>query len=236
MIDYASLFCGAGLLDIPFKLPDFRCVLACDSDTEACGWYRQNHGTNPVAGNIQKLYPDMTANLVLCTPPCQQFSMVNPRAEGFRDAATRQLFRHAARVCRDMSAELVLLENVEGLVRRGWADEVLGIFAEQGFRGEWRILDASAYGVPQSRRRVVFAFGEGGFPWPNGAGEVRRLPVVTTRTPEREAIRLQQVPRWFKLPRGGMATRLVGNGAPLGLATAIRDSCLKALSGKPINR
>jgi len=233
VIDYASLFCGAGLLDIPFTKTDFRCVLASDSDREACDWYRRNHGINPVACDIQELHPTITAKLVLCTPPCQQFSMVNPRAKGFHDGATGQLFRHAARVCREMAAELVLLENVEGLARRGWADEVLGIFAEHGFRGEWRVLDASAYGVPQSRRRVVFAFGDSGFPWPAETESARRFPVATTCTVPADAIRMQQVPGWFKLPTGGAMSRLVGNGVPLGLATAIRDSCLKALSGKP---
>lgn len=230
MIDYASIFCGAGLLDIPFSRPDFRCVLASDSDAEACDWYRRNHGTDPIVCDIRELRPDITAGLVLCTPPCQQFSLANPRAKGFRDAGTGRLFRHAARACREMSAELVLLENVEGLVRRGWADDVLDIFAEQGFRGEWRVLDASAYGVPQSRRRVVFAFGDGGFRWPPETRPTRRLPVATTRTPPVSARRMQQVPEWFELPSGGAASRLVGNGVPLGLATAIRNSCLEALS------
>ncbi len=86
MIDYASLFCGAGLLDIPFAPPGFQCVLASDSDTEACDWYRRNHGINPIACDIRELRPNTTAKLVLCTPTCQQFSIVNPRAKGFREA------------------------------------------------------------------------------------------------------------------------------------------------------
>ncbi len=88
----------------------------------------------------------------------------------------------------------------------------MNIFAEHGFHGEQRILDASAYDIPQSRRRVVFAFGPVGFRWPHATGSVKRLLVATTHTARSKAILMQQVPRRFKLPDGEAASKFVGNG------------------------
>ena len=232
MIDYASLFCGVGLFDIPFEPPEFRCVLATDSDHEACLWYGRNRIAPVLARDIGELHPQVAAELVLCTPPCQQFSLANPKARGFDDGRTAYLFRHAARACRDMSAELVLLENVEGLVRRGWAPAVMEVFAEYGFSGQWKVMDASGYGVPQRRKRVVFAFSKRGeeFPWPEPRPGAHQRSVATTATTLAESRRLQQVPAWFRLPPGRAGRRMSGNGVPLGLAIAIRDAALRFFS------
>jgi len=235
MIDYASLFCGAGLFDIPFELPEFRCVLATDSDHEACLWYGRNRIAPVLTRDVGELHPQIAAKLVLCTPPCQQFSLVNPKAKGFNDKHTARLFRHAARVCREMSAELVLLENVEGLVRRGWAPAVTEVFAEYGFSGQWKVMDASDYGVPQRRKRVVFAFDRHGkeFPWPEPEPGARQCSVATTATTLAESRLLQQIPAWFRLPAGRAGRRMSGNGVPLGLANAIRDAALRFFSQAP---
>jgi len=232
MIDYASLFCGAGLFDIPFGPPEFRCILATDSDHEACLWYSRNRIAPVLARDVGELHPQVRAKLVLCTPPCQQFSLANPRARGFEDDRTAYLFRHAARVCHEMSAELVLLENVEGLVRRGWAPAVVEEFAKHGFGGQWKVMDASDYGVPQRRNRVVFAFDRHGkeFPWPLPNPGTRHRFVATTATTLAESRRLQQVPAWFRLPPGQAGRRMCGNGVPLGLAIAIRDAAMRFFS------
>jgi len=238
MIDYASLFCGAGLFDIPFTPPEFRCVLAADSDPDACLWYRRNHRISAIPCDIREMHPTVSASLVLCTPPCQQFSLANPRAKGLDDPVTRSIFRNSARVCREMSANLVVLENVDGLVKRGWADSVLEMFADVGFTGQWRLLRASDYGVPQRRNRVMFAFSDRGFPWPVPSVSSTARDVAMTATPLADSRRLQQVPPQFELPDNRLGRRLAGEGAPLGLATAIRDSVAQFFGqeGLPVRR
>jgi len=228
MTTYASLFCGAGLMDIPFRHP-FRCVLASDSDPESCRWYERNHGLRPEVCDIRDLRPGVRAQMVLCTPPCQQFSLLNGRAAGFGDPRVRSAFSHAARACGELGPELVLLESAGGLVRRGWAGAVLDVFGSRGFRGRWRLLDSSDYGVPQRRVRAVFAFTRDGreFPWPEAWGRwAGAVDVATARTPLRESLSLQQAPAWFRLPDTAAGRRMAGNGVPLGMAAALRDSAL----------
>lgn len=88
-------------------------------------------------------------------PPCQPFSHGGLQA-GQHDE--RDLFPEAIRVAQECQPRAVMLENVRGLLDAKFADYRAFIqagFEEQGYIVEWRLLNASDYGVPQLRPRVV---------------------------------------------------------------------------------
>ena len=68
------------------------------------------------------------------------------------------LYMEFARFVRDFRPKMVVLENVVGLLTHQGGDTlsvILEEFAALGYRVDWRILNAAAYGVPQKRERFI---------------------------------------------------------------------------------
>ncbi len=90
------------------------------------------------------------------SPPCQGFSTSGKRK--FSDNRN-QLFREYVRLLRGLQPKTVLMENVSGMVK----GKMKLIFAEImrelkacGYQVSARLLNASHYGVPQARERIIF--------------------------------------------------------------------------------
>ncbi|EFN7433709.1 DNA cytosine methyltransferase [Escherichia coli] len=95
-------------------------------------------------------------------PPCQGFSV-----GGRRDGADERndLVYQMLDMVDLVRPRIVLIENVEGIARRfvarpgeertSVADSVINQLAELGYTSILNVVDASRFGVPQSRRRVV---------------------------------------------------------------------------------
>ena len=102
--------------------------------------------------------------------PCPPFSVAGKQ---FGEADERNLFPAAVRLISEMEPGAVLLENVRGLNEKRFDEYRASISASVGKLGyttAWKILNASDYGVPQLRPRVLFvALRNGtadGFEWP----------------------------------------------------------------------
>lgn len=88
--------------------------------------------------------------------PCPPFSRAGKQL-GKDDE--RDLFPHAIRLVDEIRPRAVMLENVRGLLdtvfdeyRKGILDDL----SKLGYHAEWKLLNASDFGVPQLRPRVVF--------------------------------------------------------------------------------
>ena len=94
----------------------------------------------------------------------------------------RDLFPDALRLIQEARPAAMLIENVPGLASAKFASyrqEVMRKLARLGYAPEWRILNASDFGVPQSRPRfalVALRSGHGTeFCWPAGEGRTRTV-------------------------------------------------------------
>ncbi|HTE41936.1 MAG TPA: DNA cytosine methyltransferase [Steroidobacteraceae bacterium] len=100
--------------------------------------------------------------LIVGGPPCQGFS-VGGRRDG-ADERNSLVFQMLDMVDLVLP-KVVLVENVEGIVRRfvarpgeadsSVADTVIENLNQLGYTSTFHVLNASAFGVPQARRRVV---------------------------------------------------------------------------------
>lgn len=91
-------------------------------------------------------------DLVAAGFPCQPFSVAGAK-RGADDE--RDLWDSVARVLHECRPSLVVLENVERLVRApGGLDRVLGDLAALGFDAEWDVVTAAEAGAPHRRARV----------------------------------------------------------------------------------
>lgn len=152
MID---LFAGIGGIRIAFEENGAKCVRSSEIDKYACETYEINFNEKPL-GDITKISPEELPKFDILTAgfPCQPFSLAGLR-KGFEDARGT-LFFDVARLIKAREPIAFFLENVEGIVNHdgGKTINVIGnVLSELGYNFQWRIMNASDYGVPQNRKR-----------------------------------------------------------------------------------
>ena len=97
-----------------------------------------------------------TLDLLAGCPPCQGFSTIrtlngNREIRDRRNGLTDQFLRFV----RGLVPKAVMLENVPGLAHRRRFREFALELEKLGYHINWEVLDASCYGVPQRRRRLI---------------------------------------------------------------------------------
>ncbi len=155
----ASLFSGIGGFELGIKqakIPGTVLVFSSENNKFAKQIYEKNFGVEP-HDDIRKINTkDIPEHdLLVGGFPCQTFSMSGKRA-GFDDARGT-LFFEIARIARDKRPEVLLLENVRGLLSHDKGrtfETILKTLDEIGYDAEWQVLDSKNFGVPQSRNRV----------------------------------------------------------------------------------
>ena len=88
--------------------------------------------------------------------PCPPFSIAG-RQLGIQDE--RNLFPAAIRLIDEIQPRAVMIENVRGLLSTAFADYRLWIevqLRKMNYEPRWRLFNASDYGVPQLRPRLIF--------------------------------------------------------------------------------
>jgi DNA (cytosine-5)-methyltransferase 1 len=198
-----SLFSGCGGSDLAVQRCGFNIVWANDIWDTACKTYRDNIKDARIqTGDISKFHNFPKADLLFGCYPCRGYSQGGRRNPG---DSTNYLYRHFDRVLRAVLPKAFVVENVNGMAygenRRLLMNQVRR-YRMAGYRVVWKVLDAKAYGVPQTRRRVFIVGIRSDigvtyeFPTPtHGPGENR--PYVT----QFDAI--GKMPRW---PQGEFNT------------------------------
>jgi DNA (cytosine-5)-methyltransferase 1 len=191
-----DLFCGAGGLSEGFRLAGARTIVASDFDDWAGATYAENHeprGTRFILGDItrEKVRRDIlkaidgrNVDVVAGGPPCQAFSQVRNHDRA-TDDPRNALYRRLREIVAEVMPKVFIMENVVGMqnIAGGTVGDRILRELEQGgaYRVGSRILDASDYGVPQTRRRVLIVGvrkdidAEPAFPNRTGAAERLQL-------------------------------------------------------------
>lgn len=161
---------GAGGQSLGLHLAGFRHTLAVELDKDAAGTLERNllrlaeaegHPKPVVAvgdvadESVWKPEDHRGVSLLAGGVPCPPFSIAGKQL-GSSDE--RDLFAWAVEAAAQMQPDAVLLENVRGLSMprfAGYRQAVLDRFAELGYRADWRLLEAKAFGVPQLRPRFI---------------------------------------------------------------------------------
>lgn len=161
------LFSGCGGSSLGYKMAGGKALLAVEWDANAVETYRLNFpGTSVYCGDIARLSVEDCLRMAGLergdldildgSPPCQGFSTAGKRR---LNDPCNQLFREYVRLLRGIRPKVLVMENVSGLVKgkMKWIfAEILRELKASGYRVRVRLMDAKYYGVPQSRRRVIF--------------------------------------------------------------------------------
>jgi DNA (cytosine-5)-methyltransferase 1 len=90
--------------------------------------------------------------------PCEGFSMANRNRTKFTDDRNF-LFIEFLRIAKDIRPRILLVENVANLARHDggvFAQEIESGMRDLGYETSSHIVDASQFGVPQRRKRIMF--------------------------------------------------------------------------------
>ncbi|WP_421084004.1 DNA (cytosine-5-)-methyltransferase [Rothia nasimurium] len=155
-----SLFSGAGGMDLGFS-KFFHIEIAVEIDKHASNTLARNFkNVTVINGDISEInfaVDDKLNNvdLVFGGPPCQPFSYAG-KQKGISDPRG-SLVTEFLRAVSELKPRAFVLENVPGLLTNAKGGALKFIIDESqkiGYTCEYFILNATDYGVPQSRKRL----------------------------------------------------------------------------------
>lgn len=175
----AGFCCELGAGYAPF-VPTFTPVFAIDSNPDAGASYTCNFGDHVIVDSIQNIRLDRTRDgrfgfsntrkdgsvirtiplpagidVVVGGPPCQGFSPLGRMNNWRKEDPRNSLWVYFMHVVRELLPSIFLLENVPEILTSRQGQAILDEAHQLGyFLAAPRVLDASAYGVPQKRRRA----------------------------------------------------------------------------------
>ena len=165
MFNVLDLFCGCGGLSYGFESVGFNIVLGIDNDKKALETFELNHKnsksicediTTIHAEDINRIIGGKQIDVIIGGPPCQGMSLSGPRKF---DDPRNKLYLSYIRLVEEIQPKAFVIENVPGLVslfNGQIKDSIIERLTALGYNIQYKILCAADYGVPQSRRRVVF--------------------------------------------------------------------------------
>ena len=177
---FVEVCAGAGGQSLGLELAGFEHELSVELDADACGTLRHNRPHWKVAeGDVASTSvwnPAEYAGVGLLAGgvPCPPFTVAGKQL-GATDE--RDLFAWAVELCGVVRPRALLLENVRGLSLPRFAayrQHVLDRLTALGYVADWRLLNASDFGVPQLRPRFVLVamrpsdFAHNAWPEPRG--------------------------------------------------------------------
>ena len=181
---FASLFSGAGGLDLGFESAGWSCVYASDIDADAVRclsanlkhdqWVEQADVRELSGGELLSRAGGLQRGdvpLLLGGPPCQSWSSAGHQL-GLNDPRG-QLFADFVRIANEIDARWLVFENVRGLLTARGPDGEPGSalelirksLLEAGYQTAVKLLNAADFGVPQRRVRLfIIGFRAGDAP------------------------------------------------------------------------
>lgn len=159
-----SLFSGCGGMDLGFEKAGFNIVWANDFDSDAQAVYSLNLGKidkRDILTVGEDEIPD--GDILTAGFPCQPFSNAGNR-KGVHDSRG-MLYKECLRIIARKMPKVIVFENVKGLLSTKYIDgrnladviiEDLSSMNNIGYNVVYQLVNASDYGVPQNRQRVLF--------------------------------------------------------------------------------
>lgn len=233
---------GAGGQALGLEQAGFEHLALVEIEPIACNTLRLNR---PEWNVINKDVRDFSAkqykgvDLLAGGVPCPPFSIAGKQL-GHLDE--RDLFPEALRLVKECNPKAVMLENVRGLLDikfKEYRRQILNELYKMGYQCDWRLINASDYGVSQLRPRAILIalkkeyFDH--FEWPT-KNETPSLTVGELLFEEMSSLGWENAHNW-KLIANSIAPTLVGGskkhgGADLGPTRAKQSWALLGVDGK----
>lgn len=217
---------GAGGQALGLEKAGFEHEALVEIEPLACETLKENRESwNVINGDVHNFSATEYKGIDLFAGgvPCPPFSVAG-KQQGHLDE--RDLFPQALRLVKECEPNAVLLENVRGMFDPKFAsyrEDIISTLGDLGYKCDWRLVNASDYGVSQLRPRVILiALKEKYFPYFEWAEKSLFEPITVGQLlyDEMSSLGWRQVDEW-KQKAQTIAPTLVGGskrhgGADLG--------------------
>lgn len=153
-----ELCAGAGGQALGLEQAGFHHEAAVEYEAQYCTTLRTNRPAwNILQQDIRHFRAEsfFGVDLVAGGVPCPPFSVAGKQL-GANDE--RDMFPTALDIIRRIQPRAIMLENVQGFATekfRAYREDIQRQLSKMGYQSEWKILQASDFGVPQLRPRFV---------------------------------------------------------------------------------
>jgi DNA (cytosine-5)-methyltransferase 1 len=247
MYKVVSLFCGCGGADLGliggftynsqiYKALPFEIIYAIDIDSKAITTYKKNFSSGTIVCDDIKNIETLSipaCDILIGGFPCQSFSTVNPTKNPFDDRG--RLYEEMVRVAEDKQPKMIIAENVKGFktlhggsIFKTYTSKLENI----GFNVTYSLLNASDYGVPQKRERVIIVAvrndiyeKKGVFTFPQTTTENNKVP-LSVAVPK---LVIDEKKYYFS-ERAVQGLKKAKNNMKRGLAQNLDEPCLTVTS------
>lgn len=168
----ASLFCGCGGMDLgiiggfnfletEYPRSAFDIVYAVDNDPYCTKIYNANFEHKCQVKDVREIEPDKIPDFDVLVGgfPCQSFSISaqNPPRLGYKDERG-MLFFEMVKILKVKNPRAFIAENVKGLLSANDKKAfpmIIQEFSDAGYHVQYYLVNATKFGVPQKRERVI---------------------------------------------------------------------------------
>lgn len=159
---FIDLFAGIGGFRIPMQKEGGRCVFSSEFNLAAQEVYNMNYGEYPY-GDITKIPVEFIPRHDIMTAgfPCQPFS-ISGKMKGFEDTRGTLIY-NVFKIINAKRPKVVFLENVKHLLHHDKGNTfnaIIGGLKNLGYKPSYTIFNASDFGVPQNRERLIIIASE----------------------------------------------------------------------------
>lgn len=188
---HIELFAGCGGLALGLERAGFRTVAMNDFDKAACKTLEANkdkfHNAKIFCEGIETFVDkigEFRADVISGGPPCQSFSYAGKKL-GLEDTRGT-MFYYYAKCLEQVKPKAFVFENVRGMLThdKGRTFETIrNVLAECGYKVRYKLFNASYYGVPQNRERLIVVgfrndIDDRNFEWPVAEEEQTTMRTV----------------------------------------------------------
>jgi len=161
-IQAVDLFCGAGGLSCGLQQAGIGVVAGLDFDQRCEYPFTENIEAvflgqdlaSTTSESLGEYFQSPKYSLIAGCAPCQPFSTLSNGSDR-KKSSKWPLLRQFGRVVADLKPDLVTMENVPILQKEEIFDEFVTGLRSLGYSITYKVMDASKYGVPQKRKRLV---------------------------------------------------------------------------------
>ena len=222
-----GLFAGIGGFEIGFEATGHVPRAVAELDRQASEVLSIRIPNVPNLGDVRAIRAAPRDVEVICAGfPCQDLSTIGLK-RGFTRGGRSALAHEIIRLIGVRKIPVVVLENVEGMLRAGpkgkagvGIHDLMGRFEQLGYNWAYRLVDAQAFGIPQRRKRLMTVLSNDPALDPRDVLFVdNELPLAPPGVPQ--SVARQRQPRWLQhwSPRQalGFYIGMGGKGAGWGL-------------------
>ena len=158
-----DLFCGIGGLTCGLRKAGLRVVAGIDSDI-SCGYAFSSNNNSIFIGRsiegicgreISRLLDGYDRKVLVGCAPCQPFSSYQKDKNNRAKHKDWRLLYHFARLVKIVKPDIVSIENVPQLKNEKVFFDFINILHNLHYFIDYKIIQATDYGVPQRRRRLI---------------------------------------------------------------------------------